>query len=66
MTESEIVTNELIVEAIDKIVEKFQKKAIKEREKAKRAYVTYKGEIFFYRRRSYGCIFWRCFFRIYA
>ena len=29
MTESEIVTNELIVEAIDKIVEKFQKKAIK-------------------------------------
>ena len=32
MTESEIVTNELIVEAIDKIVEKFQKKAIKERE----------------------------------
>lgn len=47
MTESEIVTNELIVEAIDKIVEKFQKKAIKEREKAKRAYVTYKGEIFF-------------------
>lgn len=47
MTESEIVTNELIVEAIDKIVEKFQKKAIKEREKAKRAYVTYKGEKFF-------------------
>lgn len=47
MTESEIVTNELIVEAIDKIVEKFQKKAIKEREKAKRAYVTYKGENFF-------------------
>lgn len=46
MTESEIVTNELIVEAIDKIVEKFQKKAIKEREKAQRAYVTYKGEIF--------------------
>lgn len=37
MTESEIVTNELIVEAIDKIVEK----------KAKRAYVTYKGEKFF-------------------
>ena len=47
MTESELVTNELIVEAIDKIVEKFQKKAIKEREKAKRAYVTYKGEKFF-------------------
>ena len=61
MTESEIVTNELIVEAIDKIVEKFQKKG----KKPNVHMLPIKGK-FFYRRRSYGCIFWRCFFRIYA
>lgn len=44
MTKSEIKANELVAEAIDKIIEKFQKKAAKEREKASKAYVTYKGE----------------------
>lgn len=47
MTKSEIKANELIAEAIDKIIEKYQKKADKEREKIKRASVTYKGETYY-------------------
>lgn len=44
MTKTEIKANELVAEAIEKIIEKYQKKADKEREKVKKAYVTYKGE----------------------
>lgn len=47
MTKSEIKANELIAEAIGKIIEKYQKKADKEREKIKQACVTYKGEKYF-------------------
>lgn len=47
MTKSEIKANELIIEAIDKIIEKYQKKADKEREKVSQAYVSYKGEKFY-------------------
>ena len=47
MTKSEIKTNELIAEAIDKIIEKYQKKADKERAKVKQAFVTYKGEKYY-------------------
>lgn len=46
MTKSEIKANELIAEAIDMIIEKYQKKADKEREKVNQACVTYKGEKF--------------------
>lgn len=46
MTKSEIKANELIAEAIDKLIEKYQKKADKEREKVRQAYVSYKGEKF--------------------
>lgn len=47
MTKSEIKANELIAEAIDKIIEKYQKKADKERAKVKQAFVTYKGEKYY-------------------
>lgn len=43
MTKSEIKANELIIEAIDKLIEKYQKKAKKERSKVEQASVTYKG-----------------------
>lgn len=47
MTTSEIKANELIAEAIDKIIVKYQKKADKERAKIKQASVTYKGEKYY-------------------
>ena len=47
MTQSEIKANELIVEAIGKIIDKYQKKADKERAKIKQAFVTYKGEKYY-------------------
>lgn len=47
MTEIEIKVNELIVESIDKLIEKYQKKADKERAKVNQAYVTYKGEKYY-------------------
>ena len=47
MTELEIKVNELIVESIEKLIEKHQKKADKERAKVKQAYVTYKGEKYY-------------------
>ena len=47
MTKSEIKANELIAEAIDKIIDKYQKKADKERAKIKQAFVTYKGEKYY-------------------
>lgn len=47
MTKSEIKANELIAEAIDKIIEKYQKKADKERAKIRQAFVTYKGEKYY-------------------
>lgn len=47
MTKSEIKANELIAEAINKIIEKYQKKADKERSKIKQAFVTYKGEKYY-------------------
>lgn len=46
MTKSEIKANQLIADAIDKIIEKYQKKADKEREKVRQACVSYKGEKF--------------------
>lgn len=47
MTKSEIKANVLIVEAIDKVIEKYQRKADKEREKVRQACVSYKGEKFY-------------------
>lgn len=47
MTKSEIKANELIAGAIDKIIEKYQKKANKERAKIKQIFVTYKGEKYY-------------------
>ena len=47
MTKSEIKANELIAEAIDKIIEKYQKKADKERAKNRQVFVTYKGEKYY-------------------
>lgn len=44
MTKAEIKANELIIEAIEKLIEKYQKKAVKERSKVEQASVTYKGE----------------------
>ena len=40
MTTDEIKTNEIIAEAIDKLIEKYQKKADKERAKVESAYIT--------------------------
>ena len=47
MTKTEIMANELIAESISKLIEKYQKKAEKEREKVSKAYVTYKGEKYY-------------------
>lgn len=47
MTKTEIMVNDMIAESISKLIEKYQKKADKEREKVSKAYVTYKGEKFF-------------------
>lgn len=47
MDNTEIKVNELIVESINKLIGKYQKKADKEREKAKQAYVTYKGDEYY-------------------
>ena len=47
MTTDEIKTNEIIAEAIDKLIDKYQKKADKERAKVERAYITYKGEKYY-------------------
>lgn len=47
MTKEEIRVNELIAEAINKIIEKYQRKADKEREKIKQACITYKGEKYY-------------------
>lgn len=47
MTKTEIAVSEMIIEAIDKLIEKHQKKAEKERAKVKQAYVTYKGEKYY-------------------
>ena len=47
MTTDEIKTNEIIAEAIDKLIEKYQKKADKERAKVESAYITYKGEKYY-------------------
>lgn len=47
MTTDEIKTNEIIAEAIDKLIEKYQKKADKERAKLKSVYITYKGERYY-------------------
>jgi len=47
MTTSEIKANELIAEAIDKIIVRYQNKADKERAKIKQASVTYKGEKYY-------------------
>ena len=47
MNKTEIKANELIAEAIDKIIEKYQKKADKERAKIRQAFVTYKGEKYY-------------------
>lgn len=58
MTESEIKANELIAEAIDKVIEKYQKKADKERAKIKEAFITYKGDKYYTQNdimEAYGC-----------
>lgn len=47
MTKTEVTVSEMIIEAIDKLIEKYQKKAEKERAKVKQAYVTYKGEKYY-------------------
>ena len=47
MTTDEIKTNEIIAEAIDRLIEKYQKKADKERAKVESAYITYKGEKYY-------------------
>lgn len=47
MTELEIKVNEVLAEAIDKLIEKYQKKADKERTKVKQAHVTYKGNKYY-------------------
>ena len=47
MNKTEIRANELIAEAVDKVIEKYKKKADKERAKIKQAYVTYKGEKYY-------------------
>lgn len=44
MNNTEIKVNELLIEAINKLIEKYQKKADKERAKANQGYITYKGE----------------------
>lgn len=49
MNEIEIKVNGLLTEAIDKLTEKYQKKAEKERAKVKQAFVTYKGEKYYSR-----------------
>lgn len=47
MTNVEIKANELMAEALDKLIDKLQQKAQREREKVKAAYVTYKGEKYY-------------------
>ena len=49
MNETEIKVNELIIDSIDKLIEKYQKKADKERAKINQAYITYKGEKYYSR-----------------
>lgn len=46
MTEIQITANQIIAEAIDKLIEKNRKKAEKERAKINNASVTYKGEVY--------------------
>lgn len=60
MTNAEIKTNELLIESITKLIEKYQKKAEKEREKVKQACVTYKGDKYYTKNdiiEAYGCDF---------
>ena len=46
MDKTEVKTNEVIVESIDKLIGKYQKRADRERTKVKQASITYKGEIY--------------------
>lgn len=58
MINSEIKANELIIEAIEKLIEKYQKKADKERAKIKEAFITYKGDKYYTKNdilEAYGC-----------
>lgn len=58
MDKIEIKVNELVSASIDKLIEKYQKKADKEREKVKRACVTYKGDEYYTKEDimdAYGC-----------
>ena len=58
MNNTEIKVNELIIESIDKLIEKYQKKADKERAKIKQAYITYKGDKYYTENDildAYGC-----------
>ena len=47
MNSAEIKANELAAEAIEKVIEKYRKKAEKERAKVSQAFVTYKGEKYY-------------------
>jgi len=46
LSSSEIQARQMIIEQIDKIIEKLQKKAAKEKEKMLNASITYKGEVY--------------------
>lgn len=58
MNSTEIKVNELLKEAVDKLIEKYQKKVAKEKEKIKQAYITYKGDKYYTKNdilEAYGC-----------
>lgn len=58
MDKIEIKVNELVSASIDKLIEKYQKKVNKEREKVKRACVTYNGDEYYTKEDimdAYGC-----------
>lgn len=62
-TKSEIKAIMLIVEAVDKVIEKYQKKAMKEREKINNASITYKGEKYYSEKDlmdAYACDIFSC------
>lgn len=47
LDKTQIQARELIIEQIDKIIEKYEKKAEKEKAKKKNAYVVYQGEKYY-------------------
>ncbi len=58
LSETEIKARRMVIESIEKLIEKTSKKAEKEKAKKKQAHVTYKGECYYSEAElqdAYGC-----------